>query len=77
MGGKCEVCGKDKVGNRFCELHELAYSNLTEGYEAWRKAYGQISFQSFLKEILKLKESGEAVKEVASYLLNRQPENGR
>ncbi|MEM1587633.1 MAG: hypothetical protein QXL69_06855 [Candidatus Bathyarchaeia archaeon] len=70
MSKKCIICFNEVEGNeKFCEIHKLAYLNVIKAYDEWKKAYDNISFKKFLEKIVEAKESGEAVKEVAFYLM--------
>lgn len=71
LSEKCPICGNIKEKNfKFCEIHELAYSNLKKSYELWHIAYNKnLSKKSYFNKLLSLKETGEAVKEVILYLL--------
>ena len=70
MNKKCKACNNEAEENEeFCDLHKLAYLNIVKAYEEWKKAYGEISFNEFLRKIIDAKESGEAVKEIAFYIM--------
>jgi len=50
---------------------------LDESYKIWLKAYnGELTMQSYLQEVLKLQETGQAVKEMAAQLLKPQSRSG-
>jgi len=66
---KCEVCGRE-AESRFCEAHEMAYRNLKGKYEEWRSAM-DITWEDYLREVLKNPLTGVWVKEVAEHLLSK------
>jgi thymidine phosphorylase len=65
---KCKVCNRVTDGKDFCALHLKAHKNVTENYEAWKKALG-LSWIEYLHEIRKNSLTGEWAKEVAKYLI--------
>ena len=71
MPENCALCNSPELeGSDFCELHQKARLSLGECYEIWLRAYDEeLSMQSYLQEILKLQETGQAVKELAAHLL--------
>jgi hypothetical protein len=68
MSKKCVIC-LNEADEDFCELHKLAYLNIIKAYDEWRNAYDEVTFKDFLEKIINAKESGEAVKEVACYIM--------
>lgn len=78
MRQNCRLCNSHKLDNsEFCELHHKARLSLDECYKIWLKAYdGELMMQSYLQEVLKLHETGQAVKEVATHLLKPQSRSG-
>ncbi|KYH41386.1 MAG: hypothetical protein AYL32_005870 [Candidatus Bathyarchaeota archaeon B26-2] len=64
---KCEICGR-RAESRFCELHKRAQENLREKYEEWKRAM-DITWEEYLREVLKNPLTGLWVKEVARILL--------
>jgi len=60
---KCRACSRD-ASNEFCTYHEQAYDALKKNYDAWRVAYGKISWKEYLERLLELKETGSWVKDV-------------
>ena len=71
MSENCTLCDSPQLeGSEFCELHCKAKLSLDECYKIWLKAYdGELSMQSYLQEVLRLQETGQAAKEVAAHLL--------
>ncbi len=77
LGGsktKCVVCGEDAFFIRgslhLCEMHGLAYDRIIRGYNCWSNRLG-IDFHTYLKELIKLKNTGKYAKELANYLLRK------
>lgn len=70
MEKKCAICdGLDKEFN-LCKIHLKAYENLNVGYEDWVKALNnELSMNECLNQILNLQDTGNAIREVATYLL--------
>ena len=71
MRQNCILCDSPKLDNsEFCELHHKARLSLDECHKIWLKAYnGELTTQCYLQEVLKLQETGQAVKEIATHLL--------
>ena len=67
----CKLCTKEAKENNFCTLHQKAYENLMENYDAWRKAL-KTSWQEYLSQIAKNSLTGTCVKEVAKYLIETE-----
>ena len=63
------MCNRETDGTTFCLLHLKAYKNVTQNYEAWKKAIG-LSWIEYLNEIRKNSLTGEWAKEVAKYLID-------
>jgi len=78
MRQNCKLCDSPTLSDsEFCELHYKARLSLDEGYNIWLKAYsGNLTMQNYLQEILKLQETGQAVKEMAAHLLRPQSRGG-
>ncbi len=47
----------------------MAYEKLKEGYNTWRSAYKDITWEDYLKRILELDDTGKWVKDVIKYKL--------
>jgi len=65
---KCAICDKEAAQNGYCELHAKAYKNVVEKYDVWKKALN-ITWEEYLKEIIKNPFTGEWAKEVAEHLI--------
>jgi hypothetical protein len=68
---KCKVCGVEAVEGGFCLVHSKAYENIVGTYSVWRKAL-KIPWREYLSEIEQNPLTGEWVKEVANYLINKE-----
>ncbi len=77
MRENCILCNSPKLdGSEFCELHHKARLSLDECYKIWLKAYdGELTMQSYLQDVLRLQETGQAAKEVAAHQLRRRSGN--
>ena len=64
---KCEVCDREAL-DKYCMVHEKAYFNLVQKFEAWKRATG-FSWKEYLKEVVKNSYTGSWAKEVAGHLL--------
>lgn len=69
---KCMVCSRETV-RKYCEFHDKAYRNVIETYDVWKVALG-ISWEEYLKELMKNAYTGAWAKEVAEQLLNEKKE---
>jgi hypothetical protein len=64
---KCKLC-KREAKNRYCELHEKAYTDIQQKFEVWKSAAG-VSWEQYLNELVKNPFTGIWAKEVAEQLL--------
>jgi hypothetical protein len=62
--GKCAACDRQASSGRYCLYHNQAFESLTGHYRKWVDAYGRISWQEFLRKLLKMRETGSWAKEV-------------
>lgn len=74
MHQNCRLCNSPALSDsEFCELHRKASVSLDEGYKIWLKAYGgELTMRNYLQDVLKLQETGQAVKEMAAHLIKPQ-----
>lgn len=56
--------------SEYCLYHYIAYKNLEEAYETWKKAL-DIEWNDFLRDASEKSETGIWAREVAVSLLNR------
>lgn len=73
---KCKVCSRELLTqaqskSKYCELHEKAYQNIIQKFEAWKKA-SNIEWKEYLKEIARNPFTGTWAKEVAENLLKEE-----
>jgi hypothetical protein len=62
---RCQIC--DRVGasdKGYCHYHDLAYKSLFYNFIKWKKAYGNIEWNNYLEKVLKLRGTGDWVKDV-------------
>ena len=66
----CRVCGRaPTVNGFFCRFHADAYRKLVDGYRLWIDRVGDLSPREYLSKLVKLRQTGRWVREVAHYLL--------
>ena len=66
----CFVCNRQALKARYCVHHERAYSEVSNAYEKWQKAFENLTWERYLERILELKETGEWAKQVARHQLS-------
>ena len=66
----CPICYR-KTKTFFCEYHEEAKQHIQKGYKKWQKALDGITWDIYLKELLKLKETGIWSNNVIEYELGK------
>ena len=54
--------------DEYCVQHQAALQNMHHSFLIWSKAYGSLSVEKFLSKLLKLRETGGSVKDVATFL---------
>ena len=47
---KCIVCDREAL-EKYCEFHEIAYRNVVQKFEDWKRATG-VSWKEYLKELV-------------------------
>ncbi len=68
----CVVCSREAI-NTYCSYHEKAYRNIVETFNAWKEALN-ISWEEYLKELVKNAYTGTWAKDVAEHLLTEKKE---
>ena len=66
----CPICKKTKENSvdKYCKNHNIAKGLLKQGYESWLNAYGSISWDDYLKNLLELEGLvGDYIKEIVEY----------
>jgi hypothetical protein len=61
---RCAACFRVIQLDKYCSYHHQAFLNLKKKYNLWVRAYGQISWQEYLKKLQDMHETGLWVKEV-------------
>jgi hypothetical protein len=65
----CALCKREAgKASGLCEYHGLAKVKVIEGFEAWKLAYGEISWSAYLDRIKRSPETGQWAKEIAGML---------
>jgi hypothetical protein len=60
-----------ELSNELCEYHTMALSNLVSKFEVWKRAYGELTWNSYVKRVEGLEETGLWVKEVIKLIYTR------
>ncbi|MGI0081082.1 MAG: hypothetical protein ACRECH_15845 [Nitrososphaerales archaeon] len=69
----CAICSRRVTKDSgYCRYHDIASFNLKKYYADWERAYGSISWERYLESVSQLSDSGDWVREVAKYELNRR-----
>ena len=71
---KCTICSREAQENGFCSLHQKAYENVVDKFDAWMKALN-IVWGDYLVEVQKNSLTGEWAKEVAKHLIEEGNQN--
>lgn len=68
---QCPVCERSVSNdlNSFCTYHKMALDNIRKQYNEWVKAYGSLTKEEYLHQLIENDSAGEWVLEVAEYLL--------
>ena len=66
----CAICHR-KTKIFFCKYHEEAKQHIEKGYKKWQNALDGIKWETYLKELLKLKETGTWSNNVIKYELEK------
>lgn len=70
----CLVCGQTAWRDRLCELCHLAKERLNQHYKFWNTAYGGLSYQDYLRVLVRLPETGETIGALAWLILHDKGE---
>ena len=75
---RCAICTRIAVGGikqgRYCVYHSQAYEGLLAHYKTWISAYGELPWQQYLERIVKMNETGEWIKDIATAELKKGKE---
>jgi hypothetical protein len=68
---QCVVCNATIEKGKYCDAHLIAKNNLEERYKDWVTAYGKLSWEAYLKQLIEDEgiPVGDWAREVAKYLL--------
>ena len=70
----CLVCGEPAEKGDLCALHHVAEEKLKQNYKRWDVAYGGLSYRDYLRFLVSLPETGEAVGALARFVLRDKGE---
>jgi hypothetical protein len=59
----CLICSRTTSGN-YCEYHSRSFHKLVSGYESWKRALGEMSWEDYLRKLLELQETGSSIKDI-------------
>ncbi len=71
MSCKIDECERD-AENGYCKYHKLAYNNLLKGYEEWKIAIGNISWDDYLTQLSDNDKTGEWVMDIILHELKEK-----
>ena len=71
LDSRCILCVRKAVESHYCEYHYEALQSLKAHYEAWKKAYGEISWTEYLHRLQKTSHIGKWVKQVIGIELKK------
>ncbi len=60
---KCMLCNREVYRNKLCRYHYMALERVREAYSEWKVREG-VSWNSYLRELVKLRSTGKWVREV-------------
>ena len=66
---KCLLCSREAISKNLCTYHLQALNQVIESYNTWHKILG-ITWSEYLVKLLKLKGTGEWVKDIVKALLS-------
>lgn len=74
MGKCCKLCLNEKIfSSGYCSKHYNVLKNLEKHYKIWYNVYNNnISWDKYLTKLLKLKSTGDLVKEVINAELKNE-----
>lgn len=69
---ECQICGR-KVDSetQFCQYHKLASANVTESFEKWRFAMGDIQWDEYLTKLSEEENLGRFARDVVEFLIQQ------
>ena len=62
---KCTACDQPVFEGALCQRHSIAAKNLKAQHSVWVKAFGELSWEVYLKRVISNKNSGSWVLDVA------------
>ncbi len=67
---QCQICYR-KADNKYCPLHNSAYTNIVQAYSKWNSSK-IITWTDFLKKVIDNSNSGLWVIDVCKHLLSKE-----
>lgn len=65
---RCYLCNRTvSTEEGFCRYHAYARQRLYFLFSKWKEAYGSLSWQEYLEQVMISKETGQWVKDVIQY----------
>jgi hypothetical protein len=68
---ECRICGRDSAEIDLCEYHHMALSNLKAGFERWREAIDELTWEDYLERICNLEHTGQWIRETVEDIKSR------
>jgi hypothetical protein len=68
---ECRICGRDGVEIDLCEYHQMALNNLKTGFERWREAIGELTWEDYIERIYNLEATGQWIREIVEDIKSR------
>ena len=59
----CLICSR-ATSDKYCEYHRKSFDILVLGYESWKGALEEISWQNYLRKLLELRETGSSIRDL-------------
>ena len=67
----CPLCNNPlTLPDSYCSQHTTALKNLKKTYLDWQRAYGELSWRSYLTDLEKTPQVGDWVLDMIKYLLD-------
>ncbi|MFX1298471.1 MAG: hypothetical protein ACFFD2_26895 [Promethearchaeota archaeon] len=68
----CLICERERVSEKYCNYHEMAYKNVLKAHADWQEGYGELSFEDYLIKIIENSATGVWAKEIAESLIKKE-----
>ena len=67
----CLICSRT-TSSKYCGYHSKSFDKLASGYESWKRALGEISWEDYLRNLLELQETGSYIRDIVEKELQIQ-----